>query len=198
MRRSSAIACLAVCTFFVGCASTNVEITGKVPHVPLCQLPGQSLSALVLWGPQWRADQKEVALRELAAQKGIEAFLKTSACFAKFELRRVAEGGAAVAQSERELLDLAGQSNPRPDRVLVVKVRELGPVVKLFSSGAMVEGATEVVLDLTVVDVPAAKTLAESRTRWQNGGPMVIKGVASLPEDMQAALSAALRPGTSP
>jgi len=31
---------------------------------------------------------------------------------------------------------------------------------------------------------------------WAHGGPGVIKGVATLPQDMQAALAAGLQPGS--
>jgi hypothetical protein len=36
------------------------------------------------------------------------------------------------------------------DRLIVLTVRELGPTVKLLSSAALVEGGTEVVVDVAV------------------------------------------------
>jgi hypothetical protein len=61
-------------TMFVlfGYASTHFQVTGQVSQQPLCQLPGEQASALVFWGPKWRPDQKEVLLRQAAAQRGIE------------------------------------------------------------------------------------------------------------------------------
>jgi len=80
-----------------------------------------------------------------------------------------------------------------PDTVVVVTVRELGPTLALGASPALVDGATEVRLDLAVSTraqpVPRAFTV-----HWRNGGPGVVKGVATLAQDMQAALAAALQP----
>jgi hypothetical protein len=67
-------------------------------------------------------------------------------------------------------------------------------VVKLLNSAAIVEGGTEVVFELTVINGHTGASLANLQTHWQNGGAMVIKGIASLPQDMSAALRAALLP----
>lgn len=77
---------------------------------------------------------------------------------------------------------------------MLIAVRELGPVVRLLSSAALVEGSTHVVLDVTEYSPPASTNPREFSVNWQNGGPGVIKGVSSLPADMEAALAAALQP----
>ncbi len=194
LARAAVLARLGLCIALAGCASTQVELSGNTPATSLCQAPGEALSALVLWGPGWRPDQKDVPQREAAARQGLEDFLATSACFATHELRRLPGGSSAVEPSDSELLALAAASQPRPDRVLVVIVRELGPVVKLLSSASLVEGGTEVVLGITVVDARSGLLLARYRAHWQNGGAMVVKGVSSLPQDMSAAMKAALSP----
>jgi hypothetical protein len=177
-----------------GCASTEVGVSGNAPAAPLCQLHGQVLSALILWGPAWRPDQKDVPERETAAQRGLDGFFASSGCFARFEVRRMSAQDLAAARGDLQLLSFARASAPAPDRVIVVTVRELGPVVKLLGSAALVEGGTEVVLDVRAVDARSGASLADFRTRWQNGGAFVIKGVASLSGDMSAALAAALSP----
>lgn len=73
-------------------------------------------------------------------------------------------------------------------------VRELGPIVKIGSSAALVEGGTEVVLELTEYRLPALSAQRSFSVNWRDGGPGVIKGVASLPQDMQAALTAGMQP----
>jgi hypothetical protein len=78
--------------------------------------------------------------------------------------------------------------------VLVVVVRELGPVVQLLGSPALVEGGTDVVLELKAFDVRTGASLANFGIHWQNGGAFVIKGVQTLPQDMGSALQAALSP----
>jgi len=195
---SSAPARLGLCALLAGCASTTVETSGTAPTAPLCQARSENLSALVLWGPIWRPDQKDVPQREEAARQGIESFFASSGCFARYEVRRLSGGGSAATPSTQELLALAAAANLRPDRVLVVTVRELGPIVKLLGSAALVEGETEVVFGLNAIDARAGTSLASVQTHWRNGGAMVIKGTSSLPADMSAALQAALSPPVQP
>jgi hypothetical protein len=158
---------IALCLALAGCASTKVETTGTAER-PLCR---PELSALVAWTPAWRPDQKDVAGREAAAQRGIERFFAGSGCFAKTEIRR---GTAA---------------SPRPaaDRVILITVRELGPVIRIGVPD-LLAGGTEVVLDIRILNTPA-----DFRMHWKNGGPFVIKGVGTLEQDMAEALGAALK-----
>lgn len=50
------------------------------------------------------------------------------------------------------------------------------------------EGGTEVVLQVSVYSLPGVSLSREFTVHWKNGGPGIIKGVGSPPEDMQAAL----------
>lgn len=88
---------------------------------------------------------------------------------------------------------MAGAAANRSGKVVLVSVRELGPTVKIGASMALVEGGTEVVLDISefISGRGAPRTFS---VRWNSGGPGVLKGVARLPQDMQAALNAALQP----
>jgi hypothetical protein len=63
---------------------------------------------------------------------------------------------AAVAS---ELASSGGQFNA----VVTIAVRELGPVVKLLSSAALVEGGTEVVLQVSARSPHRMAKLANSR-----------------------------------
>jgi hypothetical protein len=56
-----------------------------------------------------------------------------------------------------------------------------------------VEGGTEVVLDITEYDLPQPAPRVFT-VHWRNGGPGVVKGVATLAQDLQAALAAGLQP----
>ena len=137
--------------------------------------------------PRWRPDQKDVPEREAAAAKGLQTFFDTSGCFARAEIRRLANGDTASIRAQ-------ATSGTGSDKTVFIAVRELGPVVRLLSSAALVEGGTQVVLDVTEYSPPASMNPREFSVSWQNGGPCVIKGVTSLPADMQAALNAALQP----
>ncbi len=192
MLRYATLISLALC--LPGCTSMTVDTgdaTAEAPF-PLCQAPEQRLSALVLWQPDWRPDQKDVLLRERAAQEGLQQFLARSDCYARFDLRRLVSGNGAAFPSWPNLLSIAATQKPLPDRVLVVTVRELGPIPKP-GSATPAEGGTEVVLDLAAFDVFGAQ-LADFRTHWRNGDAAAIKGTQNLSQDMQAALAAALRP----
>jgi hypothetical protein len=74
--------------------------------------------------------------------------------------------------------------------VLIV-VRELGPKL-VIGIPALVEGGTEVVVDVRVLNARTSESMADVRTHWQNGGTFIIKGVKTLEEDMSAALRSTL------
>jgi hypothetical protein len=177
-----------------GCASTHFQVTGQVSQQPLCQPPGEQASALVFWGPKWRPDQKEVPRREAAAQRGIEQFFSTSECFARVRVIRRIGDRESIELLPAEVPGLAATYASDPSHVLFITVRELGPIVKLFSSLALVEGGTEVVLEISAVFPSTGQITADFTAHWENGGPWVIKGVSTLEQDMASALQEALKP----
>jgi hypothetical protein len=183
LRTSLAVACVA---FLAGCASTYVTLS-PAPQAPVCE---RSVNALVLWAPVWRADQKDATQREAMAADGLEQFFAESGCFARFELRRVADTSIATISSQPVAAAFT--------RLVVIEVRELGPVVKLLSSPTLIEGGTEAVLQVAVYAPSGIAKERDFSVHWRNGGPGVVKGVASLVGDMQQALAAALQPATAP
>jgi hypothetical protein len=174
-----------------GCASTRVETTGQPLKEPLCRAGQPSIPTLVYWGTEWRPDQKEPPLREAAALRGIEDFLGHASCLAVIGVNRVTTEQLRV--SNEELLRLASGSNPKPERVLLVVVRELGPRL-IVGVPVIVEGGTEVLIDVRVLDAATSESMATTRTLWRNGGTFVIKGVKTLDQDMSAALKSTLMP----
>lgn len=168
------------------CSSTQVHYSPQGPAEKICATAGEQMRALVLWKPHWRPDQKEPANREAAAKQGFEDFFRGSKCFSTAQLERTDAG--SIAEYLRLAPAAAGNQ-----KYLHITVRELGPVVRMFSSFALVEGGTEVVLDIEVSE--AGNTHTEKFTvHWQNGGAWVLKGVKTLSADLSAALTAALAP----
>jgi hypothetical protein len=163
-----------------GCSAT-VATLNPSPQKPVCE---RTSNALVLWETQWRQDQKDSAEREFAAETGLRQFLVHSGCFAHSELRRM---------NSNNLESLKG-SHERFDKVIAITVRELGPIVMLFSTDGMIEGGTEVVLNITEYSPPELNPKRQFAVNWFNGGSFVIKGVESLPNDMQEALRAGMKP----
>lgn len=185
------LAPIGLCLALSGCASTAINTTGAAPTSPLCEPGAGKPSALALWGPRWRANQKDVPDREAAAQRGIERYFKESGCYARVEVRRLPAASAAAWPADAELLALAAAGVPTPDRVLSIAVRELGPVVRL-GLPKIVAGGTEVVVEVKVLDVRSGAPLADQKTHWQHGGPFYLKGVKTLEQDMNAALRGAI------
>jgi hypothetical protein len=180
--------CLAALIF--GCATTHSETTGNDLSQPLCQSKVGQFSALVLWGPVWRANQKDVPLREEAALRGIEDFAKT--CFGTVTIRRLEGGRLAETPTDEQIRVQAANEVFLPDSVLVVIVHELGPVIQILGPVAAFGGGTEVVLELQTRDPASGKQIVKLQTRWHNGGSFVIKSTKTLPQDMRSALQAAL------
>lgn len=182
------VSVISLCALLLSaCAGTDVTLSPS-PQAPVCD---RSAMALVLWAPQWRPDQKDVAAREEAAASGLNSFFADAGCFARAELRRVNSISPSVVNSE------LGASTAQFNAVVTVAVRELGPVVKLLSSASLVEGGTEVVLQVTARRLQSSSQPREFTVHWRHGGPGVVKGVASLPGDMRAALRSGLQPATA-
>ena len=185
-----AIAILCLSALLLGCATTHFETTGDAISQPFCQSKAGQFSALVLWGPVWRANQKDVPLREEAALRGIEDFAAT--CFGTVSIRRLEGGGIAESLTDDQVRTLATKEVPPPDKVLVVIVRELGPVIQILGPVAAFGGGTEVVLELQTRDPRSGAPIVKLQTHWHNGGSFVIKSTKTLPQDMRSALHAAL------
>ncbi len=190
MPRFSRFALALVPLAIAACASTTTARLIPSPQAPVCQ--GQ-VTAQILWTTHWRADQKDVAAREAAAADGLDKFFGQPRCFGAVSVRRLPENSTVTVQ------DAVARARTRQETVVLITVRELGPTVRIGSSLALVEGGTEVVLDLAEY-LPSQPMPRTFTVQWRSGGPGVLKGVATLPQDMQAALAAGLQlsPGPIP
>ncbi len=173
-----------------GCASTTIDVTGQTLKAPLCgsASASASTSVAVLWGPSWRPDQKEPPLREAAALRGIQQFFATQRCLKDVAIQRIAIPAQAERLSDAALLDMAKALTPHADKVILIVVRELGPKLRI-GLPTLVEGGTEVLVDVRMVDAQRQAREAMVQTHWQMGGPFYVKGVKTLDQDMQAALA---------
>lgn len=185
---------LAAVSLLSACASVHIDTTGTPLKQPVCRQDRPALNTVVYWGPQWRPDQKEPALREAAAGRGLQDFLNHTPCLAVSGVHRLPDD--ADARSDASLLRQVAALPAVPDRVLAITVRELGPRLTVGLPG-IVAGGTEVLVDVRVLDPRQTTPLAQSTTFWRHGGSFVIKGVGTLAHDMRAALQAALMAGPS-
>ncbi len=67
------------------------------------------------------------------------------------EVIRKVGGRESINLSPTEISTLVAAETTTPSQVLLITVRELGPIVKLLSSVALVEGGTDVVLEIRAV-----------------------------------------------
>lgn len=178
-RGAAIAAAMAIAVLLGACTSTTTVTTSPAGQAPVCQ-PQSALKAAVLWQTRWRSDQKDVPEREAAVQQGIGDFFANARCFSSVVVAR-ADANQQVATVP-----------PGSDLLLVLTVRELGPTVKLLSSAALIEGGTEVVVDVTRYTPGGRDPDRRFSIHWRSGGPGVIKGVQSLPADLAAALQAGL------
>jgi len=178
--RSFVLSTIAI-TLLSACAATTTVITTPPGQAPVCQ-PDTDLRVAVRWGTNWRLDQKDVVNREAAASKGITDFFASAKCFRSSSVSR---SGASNGKS---------RVPEGSDLLLLLTVRELGPVVKLLSSAALVEGGTEAVVDVALFRPRQDLPIRQFTIQWRDGGPGVLKGVRTLPQDMASALAAGLLP----
>ncbi|MHA7602054.1 hypothetical protein ACX12L_19170 [Alicycliphilus sp. T452] len=178
--RARKAAAIATAALLGACASTTTMTTSPAGQAPVCQ-PQSELKAAVLWQTRWRSDQKDVPEREAAAARGIADFFADAKCFPS----------TVVASADHDRLEAAVP--PGSDLLLVLTVRELGPTVKLLASAALIEGGTEVVVDIARYVPGRSDPDRQFSIHWRSGGPGVVKGVQSLPADLAAALRAGLQ-----
>ena len=179
---------LAILTFS-GCATTQVITHVVGNRHPLCQAQATAQTALVLWGTAWRDNQKEVALREKMASRGIAQYFNASSCFSKVEVLKLAAGREAVGLSDPEALKFAISTGRQYGKVILVRVEELGPLVIIHPSPLLWEGGTEVVLRIRVLNAHTSALETDIAIHWKNSGAFVLKGTKTLEQDIQAALA---------
>lgn len=191
-RRAVDIALLALAASVLGaCANVELAVVGDAPRTATCERDGQRFDAIVVWGTRWRPDQKDVRDREAIAARGIERFFRSTGCFSTS--RVVRDDARIAAFGDPDARTLAAERVPPSARVLAIAVRELGPVLVLGGT-SVVEGGTEVVLDIASHDGASGRRLAAFQACRRHGGAWVVKGVATLEDDLVAALTAALDP----
>ncbi len=180
MRSPSRAALVVLAALATGCASTRIELRPEGALPSLCVTAQGGGLTRVTWWPRWRPDQKEPAAREAMAEAGLRRVVMEGKCLGPATLRR-----RPAAPADGREADAGSPGQPPPARVLLVTVRELGPVLRL-GSGSIVEGETTVALELREVD-PRTGDVRLRSIDWRNGGPGVVKGVATLEDDIAEA-----------
>lgn len=171
-----------------GCATTRVVAHTVGARPPLCQAQGPSQTALILWGAAWRENQKEAALREEMASRAINHFFKTSPCYSKVDVLNVVDGHSAASLSDVEALKFAAAAGSHYDKVVIVRVEELGPLIIIYLSPILWEGGTEVMLRVRALNANTSALETDISIHWKDSGAFVLKGTKTLEQDLQSAL----------
>lgn len=143
---------VAACSIVTSCVTTTASVPPS-SQTPVCD---RTASALIIWATQWRPDQKDVPEREATAETGLKEVLQNSGCFARSDLRRLPSMTPAAVAVE------VAQANGQFDKVIAITLRELGPVIKLLSSPALIDSGTEVILQVAEHMSPARSRLEYS------------------------------------
>ena len=97
----AAVPLIALC----GCAATTSTHFTPSPQQPVCHV---SSTAVVVWSPQWRADQKDVQAREVAASEGIARNIAAVADETVNTVTSVDQARSAVADMAQVAVQLEG------------------------------------------------------------------------------------------
>ena len=81
-------------------------------------------------------------------------------------------------------MNFSKEEKTKYDKIIFLRVEELGPLFNLNLSPILFEGATEVKLRVRVLDTNTTSLDYDIYSEWKNGGPFVIKGIKTLGDDM--------------
>jgi hypothetical protein len=132
-------AMLLLCALQLLCSCSSIRISTYAAGVkpPLYSDQTARQTVLVLWGCAWREDQKEVPLREDIASRAIARFFSSSSCYESATIADPA-GRAALMLSDGELLQTARSHSNKIQKVIMIRVEELGPFIRVNVSPHLV------------------------------------------------------------
>jgi hypothetical protein len=148
---------------------------------------------MVMWGFAWRESQKEVPLREEIASRAIKRFLNSSSCYELASGAELPAGHAALMLTDGELLQTARSHSNKIQKLVVIRVEELGPFIRVYLSPIFWEGGTDISLRIRLLDIATASLESDLAIHWSNGGPFVLRGTSALEDDLIAALTTAFQ-----
>jgi hypothetical protein len=155
---------------------------------PLCRSAIANQKILVLWGAAWRNNQKEKDRREQVAADVITRFFNATSCGASATVQKSIAGREAVTMSDSEILKSDMVISGQFQKVVVIRLEELGPILMFNLSPILWSGATNVSLRIRVLDVATSSMDSDITTDWMKGGPFNIRGAKYYAESLTAAL----------
>ena len=172
----------------VGCSSITVTHNAVGIHPPLCKTELPKEKVAVYWGTAWRTDQKEPEQREALAEKTIKEFFETKLCFEPILISRAIAGHDALLSTDTEAISKASELGV--DKILIMRIEELGPNLILYLSPILWQTKNEVLLHVRMINPKTENLEAAVTTHWARGGPFTFLGAGSLSTDLSGALNA--------
>lgn len=168
------------------CATTVITVHKSNQETNLnTEIISSKKSVLVLWGTAWRKDQKEPKLREDFASNAINKFFLESKLFSDIKVIKTYKEKNVINFSDIEALELnKNEYQSKYEKIIFIRVEELGPTLNLYLSPILFDGSTEVKLRVRVLDTNTSKLNSDIYSEWKNSGPFVLKGIKTLEQDM--------------
>lgn len=178
---------------FSGCSTimVNIHTVGLKP--PLCRSDIANQKILVLWGEAWRSDQKEKERREQVASVVIPRFFNETSCYASATVQKFIAGRDAITMSDSEILKSDMVISGQFQKVVVVRLEEVGPTLIFYLSPILWEDPTNVSLRIRVLDVATSSLDSDVTMDWKKGGAFNIRGAKFYDESLTAALASVFK-----
>jgi len=172
-----------------GCATTKLDThaIGAAPLLFQGDNPGSKV--IVVWGTAWRSNQKEGARREEIASQAILEFFKAK-LGQEVVVQKTIEGKLAIALSDSEILQSDQVKAARYQKVVILRLEELGPTLTFYLSPILWHGSTDILFRVRVLDVPQISLASDVSVHWTKGGPFALRGTSALKEGLKSALAA--------
>lgn len=158
---------------------------------------GCEKSAIVLWGTAWRSNQKEPELRGRIAEGALQKFFQKSVCFRGRQIPVETHAGDRLAATLTDTDLIAFAKHRGRDRVILIRLEELGPLIILRPSLVLWEGGSEVQLRIRVLNAAASTLDADVSVHRRDTGPFVLRGTGNLEHDVLEALGTVFGPDCS-
>jgi hypothetical protein len=172
--------------FFVvcGCATVKMDMHSTGAGSPVLGSSSAADKVLVLWGTAWRSNQKEAGRREEIAAAGIAEFFNDKAV-----VRKTIGGKSATLLSDSQIFQSEELKTSHFERVIVLRIEELGPILTFHLSPILWNGSTDVSLHVRVLDRPSISLISEIGVHWEKGGAFEVRGASKLKEGLKSALA---------
>jgi len=182
------IVAIVLLSVVAGCSSIVVSYHAVGVEPPLYRGKNSGEKIVVYWGTAWRDNQKEPSKREALAARGIEEFFSSNPRWETLRISKSVVGRDALLASDTEAVSEAKTAGA--DRVLIIRIEELGPNVMVYLSPILWQTQNEVLLHVRAINCQTGQVEADVSTRWVRGGPFTVIGADSLPIDLAGALKA--------